>query len=89
MLGGGLLGVVVAVIAAGPFIYYLCRVEVPSKHMAVLIKKTGKDLPPSEELATSEEYKGVQSKVLGEGRYFYSWGCVLGSTVTTCHRVNS
>jgi regulator of protease activity HflC (stomatin/prohibitin superfamily) len=72
MLGGGLLGVVVAVIAAGPFIYYLCRVEVPSKHMAVLIKKTGKDLPPSEELATSEEYKGVQSKVLGEGRYFYN-----------------
>jgi regulator of protease activity HflC (stomatin/prohibitin superfamily) len=80
MLGGGLLGVIVAILAAGPVIYYLCRVEVPSKHMAVMIKKTGKDLPPNEELAKAEEYKGVQHKVLGEGRYFYnpySWEWVI------------
>jgi regulator of protease activity HflC (stomatin/prohibitin superfamily) len=55
----------------GPiYLWNQCRIDVPSKHMAVLIKKTGKDLPNDVELAPSSEYKGVQAEVLREGRYF-------------------
>lgn len=44
--------------------------SVPRGKMAVLIKKTGLDLPPDEEVAPDDSYKGVQKKVLTEGRYF-------------------
>ena len=56
------------------FIYTECRIEVPSKHMAILIRKVGKDLPNGEEIAPDETYKGVQNQKeqLAEGRYFYN-----------------
>ena len=52
------------------FLYTAWRIEVPTAHMAVLVKKTGADLPNDEELAPSAEYKGLQAEVLGEGRHF-------------------
>lgn len=57
----------------GGFIGYTqCRIEVPTGHMAILIKKTGKNLPNNAEIAPGPEYKGVQADVLTEGRYFYN-----------------
>lgn len=73
---GGPLFLVGAVLLVGglvltPIIVYLtCRIEVPTGQMAILIKKTGKDLPNDQEIAPSADYKGVQTTVLAEGRYF-------------------
>lgn len=53
-------------------VYQECRVNVPPKHAAVLIHKTGKDLANGDEVAPSKEYKGVQREVLTEGRYFFN-----------------
>ena len=58
------------------FVWYGCRIEPDNGEIAVLIRKTGKDLPPDMILAPSAEYKGIQLEVLGEGRYFrnpYTW----------------
>jgi len=66
-----------AVLLIAPlFVWYGCRVEPENGQIAVLIRKTGKDLPPETILAPSAEYKGIQLEVLGEGRYFlnpYTW----------------
>lgn len=65
-------------------IYANCRIEVPSKHLAILTKKTGKDLTNAEEIAPSAEFKGVQLGVLSEGRYFYNpwnWDWVVAPQV--------
>lgn len=62
---------VMFLIIFGPmYLWTQCRIDVPSKHMAILIKKTGKDLPNGVEIAPSAEYKGVQAVPLTEGRYF-------------------
>lgn len=54
-----------------PFIVYTqCRIECPTKSMVILLKKTGKDITNDDELAPSEEHKGLQKEMLGEGRYF-------------------
>ena len=45
------------------FIYTQCRIEVPARHMAILIKKVGKDLPNGEEIAPS----GTSSTDYGGG----------------------
>ena len=52
------------------FMYINCRIEVPARHIAILIKKTGKNLTNDQEIAPNEQYKGVQPEVLGEGRYY-------------------
>ncbi len=65
----------IAVVAIGVLLYEVynsCLIEVPNKHMAILLHKTGKDLDNSESLAPSEDYKGVQPVVLTEGRYYYN-----------------
>lgn len=77
LIVGGLVGVVLF----GYFVYSMCRIEVPSYHMALLIRKTGIDLQNDEELAPSSEHKGLQSEVLAEGRHFrnpwtYRWEVV-------------
>ena len=54
------------------FGYSACKITVPDKHIAILIRKTGKDIPNNEEVAPSAEYKGVQKEFLTEGRYFYN-----------------
>jgi len=54
-----------------PFVYWTAfRISVPTGHIAVLTKKTGKDLPNEEEIAPSDKYKGVQKDPLSEGRHF-------------------
>lgn len=64
-------GIVALVLSAWLF-YNNCRIDVPSKHIAILIKKTGKDLTNEMEIAPDETYKGVQQIKLSEGRYFYN-----------------
>ena len=53
-------------------IYSSFRIDVGQGEMAILIHKIGKDIPNGDEVAPSEEFKGVQRKVLTEGRYFYN-----------------
>ncbi len=54
-----------------PFFYWaMCRFNVPTGHIAVLTKKTGKDIPNDAELAPDSSYKGLQKEVLAEGRHF-------------------
>lgn len=57
-------------------VYSSFRIEVDTFKMAVLIKKTGKDLANQDEVAPDDSYKGIQRDVLTEGRYFrnpYVW----------------
>jgi regulator of protease activity HflC (stomatin/prohibitin superfamily) len=69
---------IAALIIAAFLTYNFCRIDVPAKHIAVLTTKTGTDLANGQEIAPSEQHKGLQLKVLGEGRYFrnpyfYKW----------------
>ncbi len=62
---------------AGIFVWFFCRIEPEAGEIAVLIHKTGKNLPPEQVIATNATWKGIQLEVLTEGRYFYnpySWG---------------
>jgi regulator of protease activity HflC (stomatin/prohibitin superfamily) len=74
---------------AGPFIilgilfllpawfWFFCRIEPGPGQIAVLIRKTGQDLPSGQILALEEGQKGIQLDVLAEGRFFrnpYLWG---------------
>jgi len=70
-----LLAVVLLILAAG-FVWFGCRIEPSTGEIAVLIRKTGIDLPPGTVLAPSGSHKGIQIEVLPEGRYFrnpYTW----------------
>jgi regulator of protease activity HflC (stomatin/prohibitin superfamily) len=65
---GGLCGIVV-------WVFLFCRIEVPSRKIAVLTKKTGAELTNDVEIvseADSGKFKGIEAKVLTEGRYFYN-----------------
>ncbi len=58
------------------FIWFGCRIEPKAGEIAVLIKKTGEDLPSGQILALKPEQKGIQLDVLAEGRTFrnpYAW----------------
>ncbi len=69
-----------AMVAVFIFVWFFCRIEPGAGEIAVLIHKTGKNLPPEQLLATGPEWKGIQLEVLSEGRYFYnpySWGWKL------------
>ncbi|MDI6774760.1 MAG: SPFH domain-containing protein [Verrucomicrobiota bacterium] len=74
----GLFLLVVALALAGTiWWWYWWRIELDADQIAVLIHKTGEDLPSGQILATSPHQKGIQAAVLSEGRYFrnpYSWG---------------
>ena len=68
--------VIAIVLLISLFVWYGCRIEPGNGEIAVLIRKTGKNLPQDAILAPSADYKGVQLEVLGEGRYFrnpYTW----------------
>ncbi|QDT02690.1 SPFH domain / Band 7 family protein [Rubripirellula lacrimiformis] len=77
-LGGfGALGFLGAAAIGGlaVWVFLFCRIEVPSGKIAVLTKKTGQEI--SNEMETvpasqSGEFKGIEEKVLTEGRYFYN-----------------
>lgn len=75
-LAAPMLLVVVAALYLPYFAYSSCRIDVPAKHIAVLIRKTGTDILNDMEVAPSPDHKGVQREVLTEGRYFknpYTW----------------
>jgi hypothetical protein len=57
------------------WVFMFCRIEVGSRKIAVLTKKTGAELANVDEIVTtanSGKFKGVEEKVLTEGRYFYN-----------------
>jgi regulator of protease activity HflC (stomatin/prohibitin superfamily) len=58
------------------FIWFFCRIEPGPGQIAILIRKTGKDLRSGQILATEPGQKGIRLDVLPEGRYFknpYAW----------------
>ncbi|HMP74693.1 MAG TPA: SPFH domain-containing protein [Kiritimatiellia bacterium] len=66
-----------AMLFAIVFWWFFCRIEPGPDQIAILIRKTGTDLLPTQILATEEGQKGIQLEVLPEGRYFknpYTWG---------------
>src|SRR5690349_11007563 len=71
-VGGAAVLAGVVAIAMGYGVYSCFRIDVPPEHVAVLIKRTGSDLPNSQALASSPSQKGVQLEILTEGRYFYN-----------------
>ena len=59
------------------FVWNFCRIEPGNGQIAILIRKTGKPLPPENVIALEKGQQGIQLDVLGEGRYFrnpYIWG---------------
>jgi regulator of protease activity HflC (stomatin/prohibitin superfamily) len=65
-----------ALMLGGLWVWYGWRIEPDSGEIAVLIKKTGKNLPVESIIAISPEFKGIQPDVLPEGRFFrnpYTW----------------
>ena len=68
--------VLVAAALVGAAGWFAFRIYVPEDRCAVLIRKTGRALPPGQLVATEPGQKGIQREVLGPGRYFrnpYSW----------------
>lgn len=58
------------------YVWFFCRIEPRADQIAILIKKTGRELPSGAIIAPGPEYKGIQLEVLPEGRYFknpYTW----------------
>ena len=67
------IAILVAFVVITPWwMYSEMRIDVPAKHMAILMKKTGNDLEPGMIIAPTQDYKGVQKDVLTEGRYYYN-----------------
>lgn len=73
---------VIPVVVAGAlmalffFVWFFCRIEPRQGQIAVLIRKTGENLPAGQVIALQEGQKGIQLAVLPEGRYFrnpYTW----------------
>lgn len=70
------IAVIAALLALPVWYWYWWRIEPGNGELAVLIRKTGDSLPADKILAEREGQKGIQSEVLGEGRYFrnpYVW----------------
>lgn len=70
---GSLAALVVFVLGLLWFVYDSFVIDVPAKHLAILIHKTGKDLTNGDEVAPDAEHKGIQIEVLREGRYFFKY----------------
>ena len=81
----GVLTAAVAVAAVlSIWVWYGWRIEPGNGQIAILLKKTGKDLPPDAILAPGPEYKGIQKDVLPEGRHFrnpWTWEWRYAKTV--------
>lgn len=77
-LAAGIAPVVVllAIFILPVWFWFFCRIEPGADEFAVLIRKTGKNLPSGQILALEPGQKGIQLDVLSEGRYFknpYTW----------------
>jgi regulator of protease activity HflC (stomatin/prohibitin superfamily) len=66
---GGIL-ILASIVGAPVFYWGFCQINVPTGYMAVMTRKTGKDIPNDAELAPDASYKGLQAAVLAEGRHF-------------------
>src|SRR5262249_43228876 len=66
-VGGGVLGLFAL---WGAWLWFVERVEVPPGKVLVRIKLVGKNLPEGQVVALSDDHKGIQHEVWGEGRYF-------------------
>lgn len=68
--------ILIILFAIPAFIWFFCRIELGPGQIAILVAKTGQDLPSGDILALKPEQKGIQLEVLSEGRYFrdpYHW----------------
>lgn len=59
--------------------YNICKIDVPSGHIAVLTHKVGTDISNDDLVAPSPAHKGIMLNFLTEGRFFYNpydwdWG---------------
>jgi regulator of protease activity HflC (stomatin/prohibitin superfamily) len=54
------------------WVWFFWRIEPGNGEIAILLKKTGQNLPTDQILATSQAFKGIQPDVLPEGRFFYN-----------------
>lgn len=64
--------VFVATAVVGGVFWFTFRVYVPPDMCAVLIRKSGDALPAGQMVATQPGQRGIQTEVLGPGRYFYN-----------------
>ncbi|GIK17032.1 MAG: hypothetical protein BroJett003_19960 [Planctomycetota bacterium] len=68
-----LLGVTLIVLAVGAGVVWTqFRFYVKDDECVVLTRKSGKELPSGQSVATEPGQKGIQEHVLGPGRYFYN-----------------
>ncbi len=70
--------VAVMVVLATTVFYANFIVNVPRGHIAILIKRTGLDISNADEIAPTEDHKGIQRKYLTEGwqmmvPYYWDW----------------
>ena len=73
----GPLAILAAVLLLPVWFWFFCRIEPGPGEIAILVRKTGADLPSGQILALEKGQKGIQLEVLAEGRYFrnpYHWG---------------
>lgn len=73
----GGIGLLALLVFLPVFVWFFCRIEPGGGEIAVLVRKTGRDLPSGQILALEPDEKGIQLEVLAEGRYFknpYTWG---------------
>lgn len=72
-IGLGIIAVCsVGIIVLAYIVYSQFRIDVPSMHIAVMTRKTGENITNEMEVAPDKDHKGLQLKVLTEGRYFYN-----------------
>lgn len=75
--GAGIVLILIALVFLPLFVWFGCRIEPRSGELAVLIRKTGTDLPDGRIIAANDKEKGILPEVLSEGRYFKNplfWG---------------
>lgn len=70
--GAGIVFLLLLAIGFGLFAWTFCRIEPDSDQIAILIRKTGRNLLPGEIIALDPGDKGIQLEPLPEGRYFYN-----------------
>ncbi len=78
--GTGVALLLFATLAGSAWVWFGWRIEPQNGEFAVLVRKTGRDLPTDRIIADSPEFKGVQLEVLPEARYFrnpYIWDWLI------------
>ncbi|MCX6997832.1 MAG: SPFH domain-containing protein, partial [Kiritimatiellaeota bacterium] len=74
---GVVIAAAIVIVLLPLWFWFFCRIEPGQDEIAILIRKTGQNLPSGQIMAATPEQKGLQLDVLSEGRYFknpYTWG---------------